>query len=136
MTYLGKSIEKAMFFGAKPEIHERARKLRNNITEAEEHLWQLLRRQQFYGYKFRRQHPIDIFIADFYCHELRLVIEVDGNIHKNAGASEYDSARTGELNRLGISVLRFTNNQVLYETNKVLDTIETFIFNPAKPNTL
>lgn len=74
-------IEKEMFFGASPKIFQRATELRKNMTEAERILWSALRRKQLSGKRFRRQHPIETFIVDFYCHEARLVIEVDGGIH-------------------------------------------------------
>ncbi|MCS4434570.1 endonuclease domain-containing protein [Aquiflexum gelatinilyticum] len=69
-----------LFYGASPEIFRRARELRKNTTPSENSLWTLLRKKQFEGYKFRRQHPVNKFIADFYCHELRLIIELDGGI--------------------------------------------------------
>lgn len=69
-----------MFYGAPPYIFEKARKLRETMTPAEQILWKYLKKRQLKGCKFRRQHPLSEFIADFYCHSLKLVIEVDGGI--------------------------------------------------------
>lgn len=74
--------------------------------------------------RFRPQHPIDIFIADFYCHPLRLVIEVDGGIHKSKDQKEYDLNRTAELNYWGIKVIRFTNKEVERNISFVISEIE------------
>ena len=70
-----------MFYGAKPETFQKAKLLCNKMTQAENKLWTLLKIKSVLNLRFRRQHPLDIFIADFYCHELKLVIEVDGEIH-------------------------------------------------------
>ena len=64
-----------------------------------------------------------MFIVDFYCHEYKLVIEVDGEVHNNEDSNEYDSNRTAELNRFGIKVIRFTNDEVLYDINTVITRI-------------
>jgi len=69
-----------MFYGASPLIFERAKQLRNQVTHAEMIIWNYLRGNQC-GYKFRRQHPVGNFILDFYCHQLKLAIEIDGSIH-------------------------------------------------------
>jgi len=70
-----------MFYGASPLIFERAKELRKRMTETENILWNALRRKNRKGYKFRRQHPMSTYIADFYCHQLKLVIEIDGGYH-------------------------------------------------------
>ena len=75
-------IEKSMYFGAKPITFEAARILRKNMTFHEKLLWEKLKLKQICGKRFRRQHPIDFFIVDFYCHEARLVVEIDGEIQK------------------------------------------------------
>jgi len=82
------------------------------MTGAEKILWKELKNRNLNGLKFRRQHPIHFYIADFYCHEKRLVIEVDGEIHKRRAVKEHDENRSAELDRLGINVIRFTNDQV------------------------
>ena len=109
--------------GAKPSTHQHARELRQQSTEAEQKLWTLLRNRQLQGNKFRRQHAIAGYVADFYCHESKLVIELDGNFHNNPGAKVYDRSRTALLNEMGISVLRFWNNELITDPAKVLQTI-------------
>ncbi len=106
------SVERSMFYGAKPPIFEKAKMLRSTMTRAEKLLWDKLRNKQLTGFKFRTQHPMDIFIADFYCHQLMLVIEVDGGVHNTREQQEYDEGRTAELEAYGIKVIRFTNLQI------------------------
>ena len=96
---------------------------RSNPTQAEIVLWEMLRGKQLEGYKFRRQHIIDKYIADFVCLKEKLIIEVDGSIHQLAENKISDEERTKELNKLGFEVIRFTNNEVLFETEKVLANI-------------
>jgi very-short-patch-repair endonuclease len=83
-----------------------------------------LRNRRFQNYKFRRQHPIDRFIADFYCHQARLIIEVDGGVHDLDSVAEHDAGRTFELEAQDIKVIRFTNEQVLISLEKTLCQIE------------
>jgi very-short-patch-repair endonuclease len=104
-----------------PVIRERARQLRQPQTPAEAKLWNHLRRKQLGDLKFRRQHPIDRFIVDFYCAEHKLVIEVDGDTH--AMQEEYDAARTEWLQDRGYRVIRFTNDEVHRQLPAVLETI-------------
>ncbi|MCU4156718.1 endonuclease domain-containing protein [Carboxylicivirga sp. A043] len=113
-----------LFYGASAKIRENAKLLRKELTTAEKVLWNKLRNRQLNGLKFRRQHPIDIFIADFYCHEKKLVVEVDGQIHNKQ--KEYDEGRTAELQRLGVSVIRFTNEEVENHVRDVYQRILTF----------
>lgn len=82
-----------MFFGAQPILFEFAKELRANETDAEMFLWHYLSNKDLYNVRFKRQHPIQYFIADFYCHKAKLVIEVDGGYHKLAAQFEYDSNR-------------------------------------------
>jgi len=105
MVYKKKGIVKDMFVGAKPKLFSYARDMRKDPTEEEKILWGQLRKMRNEGYIFRRQHPIDLFIADFYCHKLKLVIEVDGEIHDQTENQEYDDGRSGELDRYGITVI-------------------------------
>ncbi len=95
---------------------------RSNPTEAEKALWELLRDKKL-GYKFRRQHIIGQYIADFVCLKSHLIIEVDGNIHQLPENIVKDDERTNELNKLGFQVIRFTNNEVLFETEKTIASI-------------
>ena len=76
-----------------------------------------------YMVKLRRQHPVDIFVPDFYCHELKLAIEVDGKIHLSTEAREYDEGRSFELKNFGIKILRFTNGQIFENIDYVHDSI-------------
>ncbi|MXY22337.1 MAG: endonuclease domain-containing protein [Dehalococcoidia bacterium] len=99
----------------------RARQLRKNLTDAERALWEILRKRQVSGYRFRRQAPIGPYIVDFVCFENRLVIEVDGGHH--ADQVDYDTARTAWLETEGFRMIRFWNNQVLEETDAVREAI-------------
>ena len=114
----------SMFYGAKPHIFEKAKCLRESMTDSELKLWEELKGKRILGLRFRSQHPIDIFIADFYCHPVKLVVEVDGGIHKSRDKKEYDIGRTGELNILGIDVIRFTNEEIENDINYVIKEIE------------
>ena len=100
----------------------RAREMRQPQTPAETTLWQNLRNRNL-KYKFRRQHPIDRFIIDFYCAEAKLLIEIDGDSHLREEQIEYDKARTEYLEGLGYSVIRFTNDDVRYNIHAVVDEI-------------
>ncbi len=115
-------MERKMFYGASTDLFAKAKDLRNNMTAAEKLLWQRLNRNQL-TYRFKPQHPIDIFIADFYCHALKLVIEVDGSIHDQQ--REYDSGRTDELSNNNITVIRFSNDDVINDIEKVMAQIKS-----------
>ena len=106
--------------GSSGKIFGYARKNRHTQTVAEKLLWMNLRNRKLNGFKFRRQHPISSFIADFYCHERLLVVEVDGNYHLEEGQNEYDIGRTYDLEGLGIKVVRFTNKEVEEQISEVL----------------
>jgi very-short-patch-repair endonuclease len=134
MVHLGKSVVKDMHVGAKPELFRYAQEMRKNSTESEEALWHILRKFRYEGYIFRRQHPVDIFIADFYCHKLKLIVEVDGDVHESDQAMEYDDGRSAELEKYGLNVLRFTNDQVLKETDKVILRIHDYIADLSSPS--
>jgi very-short-patch-repair endonuclease len=133
MVYLGKGRVKDIFIDAKPELFRLARNYRNSPTEAERILWKYLRKFRSDGFIFRRQHPIVFFIADFYCHRIRLVIEVDGDYHSNDQIREYDDSRSGELERYGIIVLRFTNEEIQSHLENVLSRIRLRIEELASP---
>ena len=112
--------EMPLFYGAKPETFEAARILRIRMTPAEKLLWERLRNKQLNNLKFRRQHPIHFYIADFYCHEKKLVVELDGKIHEKPENLEWDKNRTAVMNDYDIKVIRFTNEEVIGEIEKVL----------------
>ncbi|QQS29153.1 MAG: DUF559 domain-containing protein [Sphingobacteriales bacterium] len=92
-------------------------------------LWQYLCKNQCCGVKFRRQHPLLYFIADFYCHQAGLVVEIDGSIHQIKEQYQYDVARTAELEQLGIKVIRFTNEAVIADTKAVFESIKQTVQN-------
>lgn len=102
------------------DLLKRAKRMRREPTHAEKVLWKILRDRNIHGLKFRRQHPILFYIADFYCHELRLVVEVDGAIHFTPSQIEKDKKRTANLEANGIRVIRFTNEQVLERIGEVV----------------
>ena len=91
------------------------------MTDAEQALWSRIRRKRLGCLRFRRQHPVGRYIADFYCHELKLIIEVDGSSHENREA--YDGNRDAYLSSGGYTVLRFTNDQIERSIDAVLETI-------------
>jgi very-short-patch-repair endonuclease len=93
------------------------------MTKAEKLLWDKLRDRRIFKPRFRRQHPIGIFIVDFYCHEFKLAVEVDGEIHLRKDIIEYDIGRTYYLENMGIKIVRFTNNQVFTNLEFVLKEI-------------
>jgi very-short-patch-repair endonuclease len=115
-----------MWKGAPPQIFSNAKKLRENPTEAEEFLWLALRNNQLNGYKFRRQHPISIYIADFYCHKLKLVIEIDGGYHLSEEQQVLDKERTANIEFQGLKVIRFRNKEVLLKLPEVINKIKDF----------
>lgn len=114
---------------------ERARRLRRDSTEAEMKLWLALKDRRLRGLKFRRQHPFGRFTLDFYCAEAALVVEVDGGQHAEITAAR-DAGRTALLERRGLLVLRFWNNEVLETLEGVLARIVSIAeprVNPVPP---
>jgi very-short-patch-repair endonuclease len=122
-----KNIEKSFFHNASPEIFRRAKELRKKLTPSEKILWTHLKEDKFQGIHFRRQHPISKFIVDFYCHELLLVIEIDGEVHLEEAVAGRDEGREIELQRLGLTILRFKNEEVLHDIKSVREKIKSFI---------
>ena len=115
-----------MHYGASNLIFQKAEELRNNMTLAEEILWREIHINQWKA-KFRRQHPIAIYIVDFYCHSLKLVIELDGSIHDTDEAKKDDEVRERHLKKLGLRIIRFKNEEVYKEMDKVLDIISKVV---------
>ena len=101
-------------------IRSRAKELRKQPTSAEKILWEYLRDRRLLGLKFRRQHPLGTYIVDFYCPAFRLVVEIDGEIHRYQEAD--DQARTDQLEQKGYKVIRFWNFEVEQNPETVLDT--------------
>ena len=117
--------------GASFNIKQKSRELRKTMTETEKILWSKLRKKQQNGMYFRRQHPYNIYILDFYCFQANLVIEVDGPIHDMT--IEYDSERTRFLESSGLKVLRFTNEDIESRIDWVLELINGYLIsNPPK----
>ena len=118
------------YFLYKPKLKLRARDLRKNCPPAERRLWQKLRGGQLLGYKFQRQKPVGNYIVDFYCYQLKLVIEIDGFSHDFK--MDYDQKRQEFLEKLGLKVLKFSDKQVLKEVDGVIQIIVDFIIGCAE----
>jgi very-short-patch-repair endonuclease len=112
-------------------LKQLSRQLRENMTDAETHLWTKIRRKQLKGYQFYRQKPIGDYIVDFFCPRAKLVIEIDGSHHLIGEAIEYDRIRDDYLSSLGLRVLRFTNTEVLMHIEGVVESIDKEI--PLSP---
>ena len=104
--------------------------LRNHPTPAEKQFWNILRKMPFYKTaRFNRQKPLGEYIVDFYCHEYRLVIEIDGDSHAQDGAKIKDKKRTEFMESKGLQVIRFTNQEVLHRIDGVIQTLENLLDN-------
>jgi very-short-patch-repair endonuclease len=106
-------------------VIELSRQLRAGMTETEKLLWNKLECKKLDGFRFRKQHPIGRYIVDFYCHSLKLAIEVDGEIHDSQ--KEYDNNRDNFLSALGCSVLRFSNKQITENLAEVISFVQEHI---------
>ena len=104
-------------------LKENRKNLRNNLTPAEATLWKALKNNQLHNRKFTRQHSIENYIADFYCPEENLIVELDGQVHFNSEAALNDQIRTQRLNELGFTVVRFENKLVFQDMPGVLQQI-------------
>ena len=104
------------------QLHRR-RQLRREMTDAEARLWQLLRGRQLAGERFRRQHQIGPYVVDFYCASRKITIEADGGQHLSAEGLARDTQRTRYLEERGVTVLRFSDREILLETEGVLEAI-------------
>ena len=111
-----------MYYGAVPFTFGKASHLRSKLTPEEAMLWERLKGKQICNTRFRRQHPINMFIADFYCHAVKLVVELDGGIHFQQ--TGYDKERTQILKEFGIDVVRFPNSEILRNIDNVIVQIE------------
>ncbi|MFP5471323.1 MAG: endonuclease domain-containing protein [Bacteroidia bacterium] len=108
-----------------PELREKARYLRKNSTLSEVLLWNEIKNGKLYGYDFHRQKPILNYIVDFFCHDLCLVIEIDGTSHDEK--MDYDAKRQNEIEALGLTILRFSNLEVKKHLPQVLAVIDDYI---------
>ena len=120
----------------KTTMKERRRELRSNMTDAESILWARIRRKQVSGFRFRRQYSIGHFVVDFYCPEIKLVIEVDGPSHDGRDMREYDSDREEQIRSLGITVIRFKNELVYDHLDEVIEKIREAVQTMAGNNDL
>ena len=109
------------------KLYQYGRELRKESTKAEKLLWAELRNRKLNGLKFRRQHPLDKFIVDFYCNEKKLVVELDGSVHEEKINKDYDEARTAMLAGLNVIVLRFQNEEVINNLKDVLNKIREVV---------
>ncbi|MFH1576827.1 MAG: endonuclease domain-containing protein [Candidatus Margulisiibacteriota bacterium] len=110
-----------------------ARTLRKEQTKAEKTVWELIRKRKFHGFKFRRQHVVEGFILDFYCHELRLGIEVDGSVHLKR--KDYDQLRQEIIESEDIRLIRITNKDIMENSKKgILEQIKKMISKPTHPS--
>ena len=112
-----------MHYSATKTIFQYAEVLRKKMTEAEKIVWERLCKNQP-GVRIRRQHPIYKYIADYYCHELKLVIEIDGGIHLSKENRQYDISRDITLNEFRIQIIRFTNDQVINDIDQIIEEIK------------
>jgi very-short-patch-repair endonuclease len=113
-----------------PFYTERARELRRNANSAEKRMWSILRAGRMANFKFRRQHALGKYIADFVCITARLVIEVDGDTHGNDEREALDAKRTEDIEGMGYRVIRFWNHEVLTAT----DYVEAALFHALRPS--
>jgi len=115
-----------------PEVFlDRARQMRREETRAEKKVWIQLKDRRTLGLKFRRQVPIDRYIVDFYCHEIRVIIEVDGGIHDQPGQAEWDATRTARLEELGYKVLHITNEDIFDHPDCLFEMINELYPSPG-----
>jgi very-short-patch-repair endonuclease len=118
--------KKNLYQGAPSYIFQNAERLRKEQTMAEEVLWSHLKNRRLNGKKFRRQHPLDKYVLDFYCHQHKLAVELDGAIHNDKLVKRFDHERTLFLNTCGIKVIRFYNSEVLKNIELVLQKVSQY----------
>lgn len=110
-----------------PQLRELRKDLRRNMTQPEQKLWYYLRGEHLNGYKFRRQYGLLNYVLDFYCISEKLAIEIDGDSHFHSSVREYDSTRTKALEKIGVTVLRFTNLDINTNLEGVLTSIASHL---------
>lgn len=119
---------RAMYIYNDPQQKSLRQKLRDTYVPAEVVLWARLKRRRFFGLKFRRQYGIGNFVLDYYCPEKRLAVELDGDSHYVAGAQEYDQRRTLFMTNHNIQVVRFSNQEIRYALDQVLERLATVCY--------
>lgn len=117
----------SMHYGATAETFRLAEFLRKNMTPAEKQLWEFLSKSYF-GYRFRCQHPTERYVVDFYCHPVQLVVEIDGDVHLEDFASLNNLQREMRLLSFGLNIVRFTNEQVMWDIDGVLMEIKSVLY--------
>jgi very-short-patch-repair endonuclease len=132
-TQILRKLQKMGYYGNR-ELLRRARVLRSNMTKAEIILWSRLRSKKIDGYKFRRQQPIFDYVVDFYCDELKLIIEVDGEIHSFSDKAGYDSKRDNLLKINGYHIIRLSNLEIDTEINSTINKIISYISEILSPS--
>jgi very-short-patch-repair endonuclease len=124
--------EDSMWKGASSSGFLKAKELRDKMTLSEKVLWQELDKNKLMGIKFRRQHPIGIYIVDFYAHKLKLIIELDGKYHQNKKQQILDDERTTFLEFNGLKVIRFKNEEILENLETVVQKVKDEISSQIK----
>jgi very-short-patch-repair endonuclease len=109
-----------------PKLTQYARQLRNHPTQSERILWRYLKGDQL-GYDFHRQKPIGFYIADFFCFQLKLVIELDGITHHDLHVQKKDARKTAHIEKMGVTVMRFKDEEVFDDVGQVIEKIKAFI---------
>ena len=127
MRNLTSNNDEGMWKGAPSSSIEKAKALRMRETKSEKILWDKLKNNQLDGLKFRRQHPISLYIADFYCHKFKLIIELDGKYHEEKEQKIKDQERDEVLKLNGLNILRFKNEEVEKNIDNVLIKIKNHI---------
>ena len=118
----------------RPELKPNRKNLRNNLTPAEAALWKLLKSKQLEKRKFRRQHSVGNYILDFYCHSLKLAIEVDGSIHNLNEVKQNDEVRQKQLEQSGLTFLRFSNDEIKLKADQVIQHLGAYLKEKATPS--
>ena len=116
-----------MFYGATANTFEKAYELRQNLTKTETLLWNELKASKL-GVRFKSQHPIDIYIVDFYCHSKMVVVEIDGGYHLNPEVKERDEGRQYDIEQFGIKFLRLTNDEIEKDLNRCVERIKLICY--------
>ena len=115
------------YHGASKKTFDNAKSLRQNQTNAEWFFWRMVSNRKILGLKFRRQHPIDKYIVDFYCHEALLVVELDGSVHDLDRIKRYDKKREIEITKMGLKIIRFTNEEVLFDAENTINKLKEYL---------
>lgn len=127
---------KENYFHYNKSLKHRARSLRNNSTKAEIILWQMLKGRQMLGFTFLRQRSVLNYIADFFCKDLKLIIEADGGYHALQEQMDYDQKREKDLIQVGFTILRFSNAQIIERPDEVFQEIKDWVEQKMKTESI